>query len=70
MTCKYCGKPVVLIPSAAERAQKDVTGKTAQYYRDLFPDHAACVVAERSRQSVELMRSQNGTKRVDATSVQ
>lgn len=42
MACKYCGKKVVLVPTAAERAKSDVTGKSAQYYTDLFPNHAEC----------------------------
>lgn len=42
MNCKYCGKPVVLIPSAEQRAANDVTGKTAKYYTNLFPYHYKC----------------------------
>jgi hypothetical protein len=42
MNCTICGKRVVLIPSAAERARKDVTGKSAKYYTALFPRHAEC----------------------------
>lgn len=42
MACKYCGKKVVLVPSAKERAKGDVTGKTTQHYIDLFPNHAEC----------------------------
>jgi len=57
MPCKYCGKPVVLVPSAAERAAK-TGGKPSDYTR-LFPNHPECFVKERSRQSVELMRSIN-----------
>ena len=47
MICSYCKKPVVLSPSAAERAAKDVTGKSAAYYTSLFPNHAACELAAR-----------------------
>lgn len=47
MICKYCGKPVVLVPSAEERARKDVTGKSADYYRKLFPTHASCMLQYR-----------------------
>lgn len=47
MNCTICGKPVVLVPSAAERARSDVTGKTAAYYTSLFPTHAACTLAKR-----------------------
>ena len=42
MNCTHCGKRVVLIPSATERAAKDVTGKTAACYIKLFPRHAKC----------------------------
>lgn len=34
--CTICGKPIVLVPSAAERARKDVTGKSAAYYNMAF----------------------------------
>ena len=47
MNCTICGKPVVLIPSAAERARKDVTGNSAQYYTNLFPRHATCELKKR-----------------------
>lgn len=42
MNCTHCGKRVVLVPSATERAAKDITGKTAEYYTKLFPRHAEC----------------------------
>jgi hypothetical protein len=61
LNCTLCGKPVVLVPSAAERAAKDVTGKNADYYRSLFPTHAACTLAKRERETVELMRRAKGT---------
>ena len=47
MICIHCGKPVVLSPSAEERAKKDVTGKSAAYYRSLFRSHAECQVRYR-----------------------
>ena len=53
--CTICGKPIVLSPSAAERARKDVTGKPASYYLDLFTEHGACVVAKRERETRELI---------------
>lgn len=40
MNCKHCGKPVVLVPSAAERAKK--FGGKASDYTKLFPYHTAC----------------------------
>lgn len=45
MACQYCNKKVILTPSANERAEK--YGNTAQYYRDLFPNHSDCHIAAR-----------------------
>lgn len=45
MVCKYCGKKVILTPSAEERAKKG--NYSANYYRQLFPNHSACEVAAR-----------------------
>ena len=47
MLCTICNKPVVLSPSANERAAKDVTGKTAAFYTSLFPQHTECSLAKR-----------------------
>ena len=44
--CTTCGKPIRLIPSAAERAKKDCTGKTAAYYENLFTQHIECTTME------------------------
>lgn len=54
MACKYCGKPVVLVPSAAARARKH--GGTAAYYTSLFPNHSECVVQNNREQSLVAMR--------------
>lgn len=63
MNCTICGKKIVLVPSAEERARKDVTGKTAAYYASIFTTHAACVLEERQRSTSELMaRHRAGTK--------
>ena len=49
MDCTICKKPIVLSPSAAERARKDVTGNTTPaYYTALFTTHANCAIAQRS----------------------
>lgn len=45
MDCKYCGKPIVLKPSAKERAEK-YGGKPEDYTR-LFTAHATCAVEAR-----------------------
>lgn len=47
--CTICGKPIILVPSAEERARKDVTGKSAKYYLDLFTAHAQCQIDERNK---------------------
>lgn len=57
--CTICGEPVILIPSAAERAAKDVTGKTARYYTNLFPRHARCELDKRKRDTSEVLKRQN-----------
>ena len=54
MNCTICGNPIVLVPSAAERAEK--YGKTAAYYTSLFTEHGTCVVEKRERETVELIR--------------
>ena len=40
LTCTSCQQPIVLIPSAEDRAAK--YGRTANYYRNLFRVCAAC----------------------------
>ena len=47
MNCSICGKRIVLVPSAAERARKDVTGKSAKYYESLFREHTDCALQKR-----------------------
>lgn len=56
MNCTICGKPIVLVPSAAERAAKDVSGKSAAYYTSLFTTHSECAVAKREQDTLALMR--------------
>ena len=56
MNCKHCHKPIVLVPSAAERAKKDVAGRTAAYYTSLFEYHTECQLALRAQGTAELMR--------------
>lgn len=56
MNCTICGKPIVLVPSASERAAKDVTGKSAEYYTSLFRTHSHCMLAKRSADTSDLMR--------------
>ena len=54
MNCSICGKPVVLVPSAKERAAKH--GGTAAHYTSLFTTHAGCALKKRQEDTVELMR--------------
>ena len=54
--CTICGKPIVLVPSAKERAK--MYGGTPEYYTSLFTTHSACWVAKREADTLELMRKQ------------
>jgi hypothetical protein len=57
MNCTICGKPVVLSPSAAERAAKDNDpSHTAAYYTRLFPTHSDCALNKREQDTRELLR--------------
>ena len=56
MKCLHCHNEIVLVPSAAERAKKDVTGKTDEYYTKLFDYHAACTLELRAKGTTELMK--------------
>jgi hypothetical protein len=55
MKCTICRKAIVLVPSAAERAAKDVTGKTSAHYTGLFTTHSDCALAQRAKETSELM---------------
>lgn len=44
--CTICGKPIYLNPSASERARKDTSGKSAQYYENLFTTHSDCQIKQ------------------------
>lgn len=54
MNCRICNKPIVLVPSAKERAAK--FGGTPEFYTRLFTTHGTCQVAQRSLAAVETMR--------------
>jgi hypothetical protein len=45
--CTICHKPIRLTPSAAQRAAKDISGKTAKDYENIFTEHADCILAKR-----------------------
>lgn len=52
--CTLCGKPIVLVPSARERAKK--YGGTAEYYRNLFTAHSHCEIEARTKGTRELVK--------------
>ena len=54
MNCTICGRPIVLVPSAEERARK--LGGKPGYYVNLFISHSDCALEKRDREVRELMR--------------
>ena len=58
MNCTLCGKSVVLIPSAKERAEK--TGGQPEDYIRLFTTHADCQIAKRNADTLALLNRING----------
>lgn len=52
--CRICGKPITLVPSAAERARK-YGGKPADYSK-LFTIHSDCLIEWRKNPDVKLLR--------------
>jgi hypothetical protein len=52
--CNICGKPIILVPSAAERARK--YGETADYYKNLFTTHDDCLLNMRAKKASDLMQ--------------
>lgn len=62
MNCMICGEPIVLIPSAAERARK--FGGTAADYTKLFTTHTHCALKKRTEETNDLIaREYPKTKR-------
>ena len=49
MNCTICNKPIVLSPSASERALK--FGGNPSDYTKLFTSHADCFIAKRQRET-------------------
>jgi hypothetical protein len=65
MNCTICGKPVVLVPSAEERARK--FGNSPKYYRSLFTTHAECALVKQATEThVLLKRMRQNTGRINA----
>ena len=54
MDCTICGKPIILVPSAQERAKK-FGGKPSDYTR-LFTEHTDCFTEKRERETRDLVR--------------
>lgn len=51
--CRICGEPIILKPSASERAIK--YGGVPSDYTKLFDAHSSCALKERSEQAVALI---------------
>ena len=62
--CTECGQPIVLVPSARERAK--ATGKPASYFERLFTIHTDCELAKRERETLELLRKKQEQETLDA----
>lgn len=58
MNCTICGLPVVLSPTAAERAAR-YGGKPSDYTK-LFTEHARCALDKRSADTKALIQSLRG----------
>lgn len=57
MNCTICDKPVVLHPTAAQRAER--YGGTPRDYTILFPRHADCELKKRAADTEELLQRLN-----------
>lgn len=53
--CTICSKPIVLVPSATERAKK--YGETPNHYTTLFTAHTKCTLAKRAADTSALIKS-------------
>ena len=59
MKCTICGKEIILVPSAKERAAK--YGEKPSYYTNLFKQHSECLVQEREKDTLKLMQKQTAS---------
>lgn len=57
MNCTICNLPIVLVPSAAERAKR--YGGEPSDYTNLFTTHAKCAVDKREAETIALIRRKN-----------
>lgn len=62
MICDCCNKPVVLTPSAAQRAKK-YGGKPADY-EALFPRHSQCEIDKRNAYVRSIMPGRDTTPKM------
>lgn len=60
MNCTICKKPIILIPSAQERADK--FGGRPSDYINLFTEHAQCTIDKRERETAELINRSCASK--------
>ena len=54
MNCSICGKKIILVPSAKERAEL-YGGKPSDYVK-LFTEHSECLIQKREKDTIKLMR--------------
>jgi hypothetical protein len=54
VNCSICGKKIVLVPSASERAKR--YGGRASDYTALFTYHAQCMTDKRNADTLELIK--------------
>lgn len=57
MNCSICGKKIILVPSAKERAKR-YGGKPSDY-TNLFTEHSECLIQKREQDTIKLMRRIN-----------
>lgn len=68
MNCTICGKPITLVPSAAERATK--YGSTPAFYTGLFTEHSECALRKRADGvSAFLAARREATKHINPNNV-
>ena len=60
MNCTLCHKPVVLHPTAAQRAER--FGGVPRDYIVLFPRHAECELKKREQDTEELLQRLNSDR--------
>jgi hypothetical protein len=56
MKCKHCKKPIILVPSAAERNRKNIEqGREKVNYAEIFQYHNECQLEMRKQGTKDLM---------------